>query len=55
MSATVNKPMNKELKDANVEKKLQLYGIVSAFRNGKLPSVRLDPTLVPFPGPSSLC
>ena len=44
--------MNKELKDANVERKLQLYGIVSAFRNGKLPSVRLDLTFGHFSRPS---
>lgn len=38
MSTNVNKPMNKEQKEADVNRKLQLYGIFSAFQNGKVPS-----------------
>lgn len=41
MSLSVNKPVNKQQKDADVNRKLQLYGIYSAFQNGKVPSVRL--------------
>lgn len=42
MATNVNKPMNKEQKEADVNRKLQLYGIFSAFQNGKVPSVSLD-------------
>jgi hypothetical protein len=38
MSTSVNKPMNKEQKEADVNRKLQLYGIFTAFQNGKVPS-----------------
>lgn len=38
----VNKPMDLKEKDADVNRKLQIYGIISAFQNGKIPSVRLD-------------
>ncbi|KEY69021.1 hypothetical protein S7711_03322 [Stachybotrys chartarum IBT 7711] len=38
MSVNVNKPMNKEKKEADVNRKLQLYGILTAFQNGKVPS-----------------
>lgn len=34
----VNRPMNPEQRDADINTKLQLYGIYSAFANGKLPS-----------------
>ena len=43
MSANVNKPVNKEQKEADVNRKLQLYGIFSAFQNGKVPSVSSTP------------
>ncbi|KAJ4260622.1 hypothetical protein NW762_007366 [Fusarium torreyae] len=34
----VNKPTDTKTKEADVNRKLQLYGIVSAFQNGKVPS-----------------
>ncbi|RSL57925.1 hypothetical protein CEP53_006310 [Fusarium sp. AF-6] len=37
-NANVNKPTNTEVKEADVNRKLQLYGIASAFQNGKIPS-----------------
>ena len=37
----VNRPTNKKLKDEDVSRKLQLYGIYSAFQNGKVPSVSM--------------
>lgn len=40
MSANVNKPTDLKQKEADVNRKLQLYGIVSAFQAGKVPSVR---------------
>lgn len=40
--ANVNKPMDTKQKDADVNRKLQIYGIISAFQNGKLPSVCHD-------------
>ena len=39
-SAAVNVPVNEKLKEQDVNNKLQLYGIYSAFANGKVPSVR---------------
>jgi hypothetical protein len=47
MSTTVNKPVNREKKEADVNRKLQLYGILSAFQNGKVPSVSLAAVLSP--------
>lgn len=38
MTANVNKPVVKEVKEADINRKLQVYGIISAFQNGKLPS-----------------
>jgi DNA ligase-4 len=35
----VNKPTDLKKKDADVNRKLQVYGIISAFQNGKVPSV----------------
>lgn len=35
---TVNRPTNVKQKEADVNQKLQLYGIYSAFANGKVPS-----------------
>lgn len=43
MSANVNRPVVKEQKEADVNRKLQIYGIVSAFQNGKAPSVSAHP------------
>lgn len=37
----VNKPTNEKKKEADVNRKLQVYGIISAFQNGKVPSVSL--------------
>ncbi|KAL8731572.1 MAG: hypothetical protein Q9181_004246 [Wetmoreana brouardii] len=37
-SAAVNRPTNVKQKEADVNQKLQLYGIYSAFANGKVPS-----------------
>ncbi|KAF4468260.1 hypothetical protein FALBO_4879 [Fusarium albosuccineum] len=37
-NANVNKPTNTEQKEADVNRKLQLYGIASAFQSGKVPS-----------------
>jgi hypothetical protein len=37
-SAAVNVPVNEKLKEQDVNNKLQLYGIYSAFANGKVPS-----------------
>lgn len=38
MSTNVNKPTNVQQKEADVNRKLQLYGIISAFQLGKVPS-----------------
>lgn len=38
-SKAVNVPVNEKLKEQDVNNKLQLYGIYSAFANGKVPSV----------------
>ncbi|KAF9877521.1 hypothetical protein CkaCkLH20_05221 [Colletotrichum karsti] len=38
MSANVNKPTDLKQKEADVNRKLQLYGIISAFQAGKVPS-----------------
>jgi len=37
-SASVNKPVDIKQKEADVNRKLQFYGILSAFQNGKVPS-----------------
>jgi hypothetical protein len=44
-SKAVNRPMDVKFKDQNVNDKLQLYGIWTAFANGKVPSVCLLPWL----------
>lgn len=38
LSANVNKPTDKALKEADINRKLQIYGIFSAFKAGKVPS-----------------
>jgi len=38
-AAKVNKPVDIKQKEADVNRKLQLYGIISAFQSGKVPSV----------------
>ena len=45
----VNRPTNVRQRDADIDRKLQLYGIASAFGNGKLPSNdQIDATLNSF-------
>ena len=39
--ANVNKPVDLKKKEEDVNRKLQFYGIISAFQNGKVPSVWL--------------
>lgn len=34
----VNKPTDKKVKEADINRKLQVYGIISAFKEGKVPS-----------------
>jgi hypothetical protein len=41
--ATVNKPTDVKQKEADVNRKLQVYGIIQAFKLGKAPSVSNDP------------
>lgn len=41
--ATVNKPVDVRKKEEDVNRKLQIYGIINAFQNGKVPSVRIPP------------
>lgn len=38
-NANVNRPTNVKEKDADINRKLQLYGIFRAFQAGKVPSV----------------
>lgn len=38
MSSAVNKPTDPKLKEADINRKLQIYGIISAFQAGKVPS-----------------
>lgn len=39
MSANVNKPVDIKQKENDINRKLQIYGIFNAFKNGKTPSV----------------
>lgn len=39
MAANVNKPTDTKQRDEDINRKLQIYGIFSAFKNGKVPSV----------------
>ena len=41
-SKAVNVPTDLKVKEQDVNNKLQLYGIYSAFANGKVPSVSLS-------------
>lgn len=43
--STVNKPTDVKVKEADVNRKLQFYGILSAFQSGKVPSVSTVPPL----------
>ncbi|KAF7552177.1 hypothetical protein G7Z17_g4512 [Cylindrodendrum hubeiense] len=38
MTANVNNPTNDAVKEADINRKLQIYGIATAFQNGKVPS-----------------
>ncbi|OAQ59489.1 hypothetical protein VFPFJ_11578 [Purpureocillium lilacinum] len=38
MAATVNKPTDIKQKEADINRKVQIYGMVSAFSRGKVPS-----------------
>ncbi|KAH7041424.1 uncharacterized protein B0I36DRAFT_261193 [Microdochium trichocladiopsis] len=38
MSTAVNKPTDPKVKEADINRKLQIYGIISAFQAGKVPS-----------------
>lgn len=38
-SSSVNRPTDLKVKEADVNRKLQIYGIISAFQQGKVPSV----------------
>ncbi|ELR10618.1 DNA ligase (ATP) [Pseudogymnoascus destructans] len=38
VSQVVNRPTNKTMKEKDINQKLQLYGILTAFQNGKVPS-----------------
>jgi hypothetical protein len=46
--ANVNKPTDIKTKEADVNRKLQVYGIISAFQNGKVPSVSFVLDLFPI-------
>lgn len=48
-STSVNKPVDLKVKEADVNRKLQIYGIASAFQNGKVPSnAQIDVALNSF-------
>ena len=42
MAVNVNRPTDIKVKEADINRKLQVYGIISAFKSGKVPSVRRD-------------
>jgi len=45
-SGSVVDPVNKANKDADVDRKIRLYGVISAFRQGRMPSnAQIDSTL----------
>jgi hypothetical protein len=55
MSTSVNVPTNPQKRDHDIDNKLRLYGIISAFANGKLPSNRqIDVALSSFTGHKKL-
>lgn len=39
MTGAVNKPTDPKVKEADINRKLQIYGIIAAFQTGKVPSV----------------
>ncbi|POS72079.1 hypothetical protein DHEL01_v209526 [Diaporthe helianthi] len=49
MATNVNKPVDVKVKEADVNRKLQIYGIATAFQNGKVPSnAQIDVALNSF-------
>ena len=55
MSSAVNRPVNNKVKEQDVNQKLQLYGIYSAFALGKAPSNKqIDVALNSFLGSKAL-
>lgn len=49
--AAVNRPVDVKAKEADVNRKLQIYGILNAFQHGKVPSVSTDSQKNPVLGP----
>lgn len=49
-SPNVNRPTNVKEKEADINRKLQVYGIFRAFKAGKVPSVRHHRTTTLFLG-----
>jgi hypothetical protein len=45
-STSVNRPTNPKQKEQDINQKLQLYGIFTAFSNGKVPSVSYCPIYI---------
>ena len=45
MALNVNHPVIKEQKEADVNRKLQIFGIYTAFKKGKVPSVSFNRAL----------
>jgi len=52
-TANVNRPTVAKERDADINRKLQIYGIVNAFQIGKVPSVSLAAVLL-LASPSGL-
>lgn len=50
MSSTVNRPTVTAQKEADINRKLQIYGIYSAFQQGKVPSVCFPENFLRPPG-----
>ena len=45
-SGAVTDPVNKAKKDADVDRKLRMYGVIEAFRQGRMPdNQQIDETL----------
>ncbi|KAL4257694.1 protein of unknown function DUF5923, partial [Pleurotus pulmonarius] len=46
VAGSVTDPVNKADKDADVDRKIRLFGVISAFRAGRVPSnAQIDQTL----------
>ena len=48
-SSAVNKPTNVAERSADIDAKLKLFGIYSAFSKGKVPSVSIHPSAIARP------